>query len=185
MSRASRVWEASPDLPTQIGGPPTFSMPATLTGDTSWERAYLEDDEGGPVNDAERMVYLSGSDYPHRCLWALQGRTLVADCDCEAHRYRDGWCPHVASLWWQWITGRLSVTHVETGREYPVPPAWLQLDDDPTRYDDLTPASLDAYLTCDLGSLGVREYARYSGRSPGTVGNLLASARDSILRGER
>jgi len=76
------------------------------------------------------------------------------------------------------------VSHLDTGREYPAPPAWLQLDDDPTRYD-LTPASLDAYLTCDLGSLGVREYARYSGRSPGTVGNLLASARDSILRGER
>jgi len=177
MSRASRSWQPSPDLPTEIGAPPTFSMPENLTGNRSWERAYLEDDEGGPVNDAERMVYLTGSAFPHRCLWALQGRTLVADCDCQAHRYQSGWCPHVASLWWQWITGHISVTHVETGREYPAPPAWLQLDDDPTAYEQLTPAELDAYLTCDLGSLGVREYARVSGRSPGTVGNLLADAR--------
>jgi hypothetical protein len=175
-------WQPSEDRDERLGGPPTFTMPSDLTGNKSWERAYLEDDEGGPINDAERMVFLTGSDYPHRCLWALQGRTLVADCDCEAHQYHE-WCAHVASLWWQWITGRLVVTHVETGRDYPAPPAWLELDDDPTAYDHLTPAELDAYLTCQLGSIGVREYARQSGRSPGTVGNLLERARRKMEAG--
>jgi len=172
-------WQPSDDLPPhtdETDEPPTFKMPENLTGSTQWERAYLEDDRGGPYNDAERYVYLTGSETPHRCLWALKGCTLAADCDCQGHKYNE-WCAHVASLWWQWITGRISVSHVDTGREYPAPPAWLQLDDDPTAYEQLTPAELDAYLTCDLGSLGVREYARQSGRSPGTVGNLLADAR--------
>jgi hypothetical protein len=154
-------------------------MPDDLTGSTAWERAYLEADNGGPINDAERMVFLSESDHPHRCLWGLMGRTLVADCDCKANQYHD-WCAHLASLWWQWITARISVTHLDTGREYPTPPSWLRLDDDPTRYDELTPAELDSYLHCQLGSLGVRQYARQSDRSPGTIGNLLRSAREKM-----
>jgi hypothetical protein len=36
---------------------------------------------------------------------------------------------------------------------------------------------LDAYLTCELGTTGVREYAHKTDRAPGTVGNLLARAR--------
>jgi DNA-directed RNA polymerase specialized sigma24 family protein len=44
----------------------------------------------------------------------------------------------------------------------------------------LTAAQMDAYLTCDLGDVGVREYARQTDRSPGTVGNLLSRARDNV-----
>jgi len=182
MSLGARSWEPSDDLPNRLGGSPTFSMPPTdeLHGSTPWERAQREADEGGSINDAERMVYLSGSQYPHRVTWALQGRTLLADCDCKAHRFNDGWCSHVASLWWQWTRGQIVVSHIDTGRDYPEPPAWLRLDDDPDRYDDLSPAELDAYLTCDLGEMGVREYADLSGRAPGTVGNLLRWARESL-----
>jgi len=171
-------WQPSDDLPGQIGGPPTLSMPDDWTLSTAWQRAQTESDRGGAVNDAERVVYLSDGDEMHRCLWALQGRTLVADCDCQGHKYNGGWCAHLASLWWQWVRGGIVVSHLDTGRQYPAPPAWLQLDDDPTDYDHLTPAELDAYLTCELGSVGVREYARLSGRSPGTIGNLLADARE-------
>ncbi|WP_262174974.1 SWIM zinc finger family protein [Haloarcula laminariae] len=177
MSGVTRgAWTPSDDLPQHIGGPPTLSMPDDWTLSTAWKRAQTEADRGGPVNDAERIVNLSDGEEMHRCLWALQGRTLVAYCDCHGHSYHDGWCAHLASLWWQWIRGCIVVSHLNTGREYSTPPAWLQLDDDPTRYDELTPAVLDAFLTCRLGSLGVREYARQSGRSPGTVGNLLADA---------
>lgn len=180
MSRASRSWQSSDDLPGQIGGPPTLSMPDDWTLSTAWERAQTESDRGGAINDAERVVYLSGGDSTHRVLWALTGRTLAAECDCAGYQYHGGWCAHVASLWWQWVRGGIVVTHLDTGRQYPAPPAWLRLDDDPTAFDHLTPAELDAYLTCELGSLGVREYARLSGRSPGTIGNLLASARDGM-----
>ena len=179
MSLGSRSWQESDDLPNQIGGPPTLSMPDDWTLSTPWQRAQREDDEGGPINDAERMVNLSGSDYAHRVTFALRGRTLVADCDCKAHRFND-WCSHVASLWWQWSRGEIIVTHLGTGRDYPQPPAWLRLDDDPTAYDDLSPAELDAYLTCELGDVGVREYADLSGRAPGTLGNLLRRARDEL-----
>jgi len=57
----SSNWQPSDDLPDQLGGLPTFSMPdpSDLTGSTPWERAQTETDEGGPINDAERMVYLS------------------------------------------------------------------------------------------------------------------------------
>ena len=180
MSLGSRTWQPSGDLPDRLGGPPTLSMPEDWTLSTPWQRAQKETDEGGHINDAERMVYLSGSDYPHRVTFALRGETLLADCDCKAHRFNDGWCAHVASLWWQWTRARIVVSHLDTGREYPEPPAWLTLDDDPTAYDHLTPAELDAYLTCELGEMGVREYADLSGRAPGTVGNLLRRARDSL-----
>ncbi|MFC7140042.1 SWIM zinc finger family protein [Halosimplex aquaticum] len=173
-------WQPSDDLPDRLGGPPTLSMPDDWTKSTPWRRAQEEADEGGPITDAERMVYLSGSDHPHRVTFALKGRTLLADCDCKAHRFNDGWCSHVASLWWQWTRGRIDVSHLDTGREYPEPPAWLRLDDDPTAYDHLTPAELDAYLTCDLGEMGNREYADLSDRSAGTIGNLLRRARDSL-----
>lgn len=44
----------------------------------------------------------------------------------------------------------------------------------------LTEAERDAYETCVLGDTGVREHARETGREPGTVGNLLARAREKV-----
>lgn len=187
MSLGTRSFEPSDDLGDRLGEPSSFSMPdpSDLTGSMAWERAQTERDEGGPINDAERMVSLSGSEWPHRVTWALRGRTLVADCDCDGWRYHD-FCAHLASLWWQWVRGEIVVRHLDTGRDYPEPPCWLSLDDPPgrTAYDHLTPAELDAYLTCDLGGVGNRQFADFSGRSAGTVGNLLRRARDK-LGGER
>jgi len=190
MSSRTRApqWDASDDLPDRLGSPSTFSMPPTreLHGSTPWERAQTEADAGGPINDAERMVYLEGSDYPHHVTWALKGRTLLAECDCKAHRFNDQWCSHVASLWWQWTRGEIAVTHLDTGREYRTPPAWLRLDDPvPTALEELTPAEADAFLTVDLADVGVREYARMTDRAPGTVGNLLRRARDTVGGAER
>ena len=94
MSLGSRSWEPSDDLGNRLGDPPSLSMPDEWTLSTPWQRAQKERDQGGPINDAERMVYLSGSESPHRVTFALRGRTLVAECDCTAWTYQD-WCSHV------------------------------------------------------------------------------------------
>jgi hypothetical protein len=144
MSLGTRNWQPIDDLDEQVGGPPTLSMPDDWTLSTAWQRAQEEDDQGGPVNNAERMVALSGGDSPHRVTWALKGRTLIAECDCPGYQYHDGWCAHVASLWWRWINAEIVVSHLDTGRDYPQPPAWLDLDGR-TDYETLTSAELDAY----------------------------------------
>jgi len=45
---------------------------------------------------------------------------------------------------------------------------------------DLTEGERRAFEAVDLGDYGVREFARETGRRPGTVGNLLARARDKV-----
>jgi DNA-directed RNA polymerase specialized sigma24 family protein len=51
------------------------------------------------------------------------------------------------------------------------------LDDFAAPTDPLTNAERKAYEAVENGKFGVREYARSTDRSPGTVGNLLARAR--------
>jgi DNA-binding CsgD family transcriptional regulator len=65
----------------------------------------------------------------HRVTFALHDHDLVAECDCEAHRWHD-WCAHVAVLWWRWTgTGDLVVTDLDTGQHHQHPPEWLSVDD--------------------------------------------------------
>jgi DNA-directed RNA polymerase specialized sigma24 family protein len=47
----------------------------------------------------------------------------------------------------------------------------------------LTDAEREVFKAVERGEYGVREYARTTGRQPGTVGNLLARARKKIDRG--
>ena len=170
--------DSSATLDAAIHDASPIHFPQEFEMGGSWERKF-EHDRGGPINDAERMVWLENSDEPHRVVFVLSGRTLRVDCDCTAHHY-DGWCAHIASCWWDWITDDLVVRHLQTDREYEQPPEWLrvQLDGEPETYNGLTSAELDAYLTCELGDRGVREYARLTDRAPGTVGNLLRRARE-------
>ena len=49
----------------------------------------------------------------------------------------------------------------------------------------LTGAERKAYVACRLNGVGVREHARETGRSPGTVGNLLTRAEKRFDPGER
>ncbi|WP_245683181.1 SWIM zinc finger family protein [Halovenus aranensis] len=171
----------------RIGEPPTLRFPDGFEYTESWKRAQTESDQGGPINDAERMVYLEESSKPHRVVFVLDGARLRADCGCAGYHHRQ-WCAHVASLWWQWVRGRIQVTHRQTGREHEMPPCWLRFGDErhdvrEDHLDGLTSAELDAYLTCDLGETGVREYARKTSRAPGTVGNLLSRARQKVEDG--
>lgn len=48
------------------------------------------------------------------------------------------------------------------------------------RFDALTDAEREVYVAVEEGEFGPREYARETDRSPGTVGNLLARAREKI-----
>jgi hypothetical protein len=180
-------WDGSETLDGRISGELGLRFPEDWTLSSSWQRAQTERDRGGPMNDAQRVVWLTDSDTPHRVVWALEAASLRAECTCQGYRYND-FCAHLASLWWRWVRGRVTVTHLDTGRDYQFPPEWLHVQDadhetpdctdpDPD-LDGLTPAELDAFLTCELGTTGVREYARKTGRAPGTVGNLLARARE-------
>jgi len=174
----------SVDFPDRFDSGSSLRFPDKWTLSTSWQRAQRESDRGGPINAAERMVWLSEGDDSHRVTWALTGRTLVADCDCRGYQYHQ-WCAHVARLWWRWSRGRLDVEHVDTGRTFRQPPAWLDLDADPDEFDALTPGEMDAYLACEVGDVGVREFARRTDRAPGTVGNQLRWAREKVGGGQQ
>jgi len=170
----------SSEIETAVYDSSPIAFPGEWTLSESWQRAQTEADKHGSwINDAERMVWLEGSDQPHRVTFVLVGRALQVDCCCDGYYYRD-WCAHVAKLWWQWIRGRLTVKHARTDREYQMPPDWLRVCEtgESRQYDSLTSGELDAYLTCELGNTGVRECAQKTDRSPGTVGNLLSRARD-------
>ncbi|NLV09344.1 SWIM zinc finger family protein [Halomicrobium mukohataei] len=181
MSRSeSPTFEPSGTFDDRLDDPDTLRFPDEWKLSGSWQRAQREADRGGPINDAERMVWLDESDEPHRVTFALDGQRLLADCDCRGYRF-NRWCAHVASCWWRWSRGEIAVQHLQTGREYPEPPAWFRHDPLPRAgLDDLTPAELDAYLHCDVGGEGVRAFARRTDRAAGTVGNLLTAARETM-----
>lgn len=57
---------------------------------------------------------------------------------------------------------------------------WEVTEDD---LEELTPAEREVYREIELkGKIGPRELAKQSGRSPGTVGNLLSRAREKLSR---
>lgn len=189
---SSIQWSADTQpVDQQLGEPPALEIPETVDGkpwtlSTSWQRAQKESAKVNPINDAEWMLSMETSTAHHRVVFVLDAATLRAECSCNGWEYR-GWCPHVAKLWWRWVRGRLGVTHRQTGQQYDTPPRWLRLGDRPDHdrddLDGLTAAELDAFLTCDLAHVGVREYARQTGRAPGTVGNLLTRARETVSEG--
>jgi hypothetical protein len=188
MSRATQThdrdakpdWRPSDTLEARIGMPPVLQFPTDWTLSTSWQRAQQEPDAGGPINDAERMVYLEESSKPHRVVFVLCDRTLRAECSCSGWKFH-GFCAHVASLWWRWTRGRITVRHLRTGRAYREPPSWVRVDCTPDAdLQALTPAELDAYLHCELGSSGPTEWADHTDRAKGTIGNLLRTAREKL-----
>lgn len=58
-------------------------------------------------------------------------------------------------------------------------------DDDEPIEELLTPAERDAWMAVEQGEQGVRPFARETGRSPGTVSNLLRRARRKVGDGDR
>ncbi|WP_435318463.1 hypothetical protein [Haloarchaeobius sp. TZWSO28] len=112
-------------------GPLRFPDDWTMTG--SWQRAQAAPAECGPINASQFDVLIGYTDSDelgerHRVTFAIHGGQLVADCDCEAWKWRD-WCAHVAHLWWRWSRERLVVTDLDTGRNHRTPPVWLNVDE--------------------------------------------------------
>jgi DNA-binding CsgD family transcriptional regulator len=64
----------------------------------------------------------------------------------------------------------------------PIGPAeWMvEMGYQQQRHEPLTDAEADVIEACEHGAYGVREYARETDRSPGTIGNLLRRARDKF-----
>lgn len=180
MSSATFTPSGDLDESKRLGGYPTIEFPDGWTLSTSWQRAQRERDQGGPINDAERTVWLTGSDSPRRVVFALDGRSLRCECPCQSFAYRH-WCAHVASLWWRWGLGRISVTHLTTGRTYHAPPAWLSFGADGLENaETLTPAELDVWLHVEVAGTTQAQFARETDRSPGTIWNLLDRARRKL-----
>jgi len=175
---SSQTLSPQPEPLDQTPVAPPLEFPDDWTTSRSWERAQTESDTGAPINDAERVVWLEEGE-PHRMAFFLNGRTPRARCSCDGWHYRD-WCAHVASCWWRWIQGDLSVSHVQTGRDYQSPPAWLALEDSHDRLDALTPKQLDVYLSCQLAGVGVVEFAQQTDRAHSTVSELLSRALQTV-----
>lgn len=112
----------------QIG---VLSFPEGWKTSTSWSRAQTETDEGSQINHVERIVFLEESDMPHRLVFVLsrESNEVLADCSCSGHHFR-GFCAHVASVWWQWVNGRIAINELETDRKHRHPPAWATVDDE-------------------------------------------------------
>lgn len=53
--------EATPDLATIETTTSPLTFPDGFENGESWQRAQTEADQGGWINDAERMVWLDGS----------------------------------------------------------------------------------------------------------------------------
>lgn len=163
--------------PSHRAHPHLFDPPERWTLTQSWQRAQTERDRGGPVNKAERMVWLTKSDKPKRVFWALQGASLRCKCSCRSFQYRS-WCCHVASLWWRWVRDRIDTFHIRTGRRYTYPPCWLRIGETADiDVHSLTPAELDAWLHTVRGHYTQRQWADATDRSHGTVGNLVRRAK--------
>ncbi|TKX86949.1 hypothetical protein EXE43_05545 [Halorubrum sp. SS5] len=130
---SDRVDELRERIANRLGEPDRLQFPSGWTTSTSWRRAQTAPAAVGPVNPAEFDVLLGGGDGEnaltrHRVLFAVYEGDLVAECDCDGHRFR-GWCAHVALLWRRWTLDDLGVTDLDTGRTHLSPPWWLSVDD--------------------------------------------------------
>ena len=133
MNAETRVEELREQIANRLGEPDRLRFPSGWTTSTSWRRAQAAPSEVGAVNPAEFDVLLGREDdesalSKHRVLFAVYEGDLVAECDCDGHRFRD-WCAHVALLWWKWSREQLGVTDLDTGETYLSPPWWFSVDD--------------------------------------------------------
>ncbi|TKX84543.1 SWIM zinc finger family protein [Halorubrum sp. SS5] len=152
--------------------------------DTSWLKArpYRSDFErlsklGWKVRSPE------GEEWHHVVLGRKSGGFIGA-CDCKGFEYNPGPCVHLCALrksaW-----GNRNLCRTETDiNDRPVRLCDLdEADAAEQRYWYLTDLQREAFLNCDLGDMGVREYQREKGySSPGTVSNRLKAAREKVRK---
>lgn len=131
MSVETAIDDAAAQLDQRLGGPDRLIFPEGWTTSTSWHRAQACEAHVGPASPVEFDVLLGRLDGDglgdrHRVIFAIYDGEVVADCDCDGHRFR-GWCAHVALLWWRWSRERLGVVDVDTGRTHLSPPWWVDV----------------------------------------------------------
>lgn len=133
MTPETSVEEHREQIANRLGEPDRLRFPSDWTLSTSWRRAQAAPSNVSPRNPAEFEVLMGRKDDEtalsrHRVLFALYEGDLIAECECNGHRFRD-WCAHVALLWWKWSRGDLGVTDLDTGRTHLSAPWWLSIDD--------------------------------------------------------
>ena len=133
MNPETAVEQHREQIANRLGEPDRLRFPSDWTMTSSWRRAQTAPAAVGPVNPAEFDVLLGREDDEtelsrHRVLFAVYEGDLVAECDCDGHRFR-AWCAHVALLWRRWTLDNLGVTDLDTGRTHLSPPWWLSIDD--------------------------------------------------------
>lgn len=167
---------------TQIGESINFDRLAG-SEDTSWKKAVPYQSDIEIVSRLGFKVKSPNGEEWHHVVLASEGDHHVGLCDCKGWEYNDGPCIHLCAVRkaaWTGVTPDRDIN----GRTIRI----CDLDAvDPAerRYPYLTDKQRDAYLKCDLGDTGVREYQReqdYS--SPGTVSNRLRVAREKVAEHE-
>ena len=163
---------------TQIGESINFERLAG-TDDTSWKKAVPYESDIETVSRLAFKVKSPEGENWHHVVLAREGDNHVGICDCKGWEYNDGPCVHLCAVRkaaWKGVTPERDIN----GRVVRI----CDLDAvDPAerRYPYLTDKQREAYLACELGDTGVREFQRDEGySSPGTVSNLLARAERKI-----
>ena len=167
-------------LDTEIGDRLNFRALAG-TDDTSWTKATSE-------SDIERLSKLgwkvqspNGEEWHHVVLARRDG-ALIGACDCKGFEYNPGPCVHLCAVRKEaWLTANCGRDGLDVNGR-PIRICDIdEADEAEQRYWYLTDLQREAYLNCDLGDMGVREYQREKGySSPGTVSNRLKVAREKV-----
>ncbi|WP_256402443.1 SWIM zinc finger family protein [Halorubrum salinum] len=178
--------EAFGRVDTQIGESINFDRLAGST-DTSWTKAVPYQSDIEVISRLGYRVKSPNGEEWHHVVLAREGDHHVGLCDCKGWEYNDGPCVHLCAVRKAaWSCTELGTKHTDiNGRAIQI----CDLDAvDPAerRYPYLTEKQRDAYLRCDLGDMGVREYQRKQGySSPGTVSNRLRKAREKVHEHEQ
>ncbi|WP_199242191.1 hypothetical protein [Halorubrum sp. SD626R] len=183
---SSSAFEAGGRVDTQIGESINFERLAG-TDDTSWKNAVPYESDIQTVSRLAFKVRSPDGEAWHHVILARESGAHVGLCDCKGWEHNDGPCVHLCAVRKAaWSCTKLCTKHTDiNGREVRI----CDLDAvDPAerRYPYLTDKQRDAYLRCDLGDMGVREYQRKQGySSPGTVSNRLRKAREKVAEHEQ
>jgi hypothetical protein len=144
-----------------------------LARDTgSAERAREQETDIEPRGTYRWWIRFEDGDHAHRVLLrptetGHEGACLqLEDGDpagrCKGHKYNDGPCAHLFAVW----------SHTASYQR--------RTEEIVDNVDVLSECEREVWLRVEHGDYGVREYAALTDRAPGTVGNLLASARDKL-----
>lgn len=167
-------------LDTEIGDRLDFG-PLAGSDDTSWTKATSE-------SEIERLSKIGWSvrspdgEEWHHVVLARRDGAHVGACDCKGFEYNRGPCVHLCAVRKEaWGTANFCRDMVDINGRVIRLCDLDDADDAEQRYWYLTDLQREAFLKCDLGEMGVREYQRSKGySSPGTVSNRLNVAREKV-----